>query len=248
MAIRRPDGTEPHPSSLPDRNPVRLRGRGNYAKCFGVASGEFITYLNDDDLLTPDCVQRLVDAFRLAPDIVLATSYRRRIDELDNLLPDPPATRPLVDRDMTINGMTLANVMLMAGLNVVGEPTTTLFRRADLQQAMPEDVRFDSPDCMGVIDMAMWSPLALKGDAVYLRDASSHFRIHASRQQHDPALQPPTIRAIRSLLSTWLEFGLHTRLNRDMFLAKPFPDSRERWRLRSFTPLKPVSTVPRWWA
>ncbi len=146
-----------------ERNAVRLKGRGNYAKCFAMAGGEYIKYLNDDDVLQPDCVARLVDAFRLAPDIVLSTSYRQRIDERGHPLPDQPATRPLVGRDMTINGATLANVMLMAGLNVVGEPTSTLFRKADLQHAMPDDFRFDSPDCMGVIDMAMWFPLLLQG-------------------------------------------------------------------------------------
>ena len=229
------------------RNAVRLKGRGNYAKCFALATGEFIKYLNDDDVLVPDCVQRLVDAFRLAPDIVLATSYRRRVDEAGRPLPDMPATRPLVDRDMTIHGVTLANVMLMAGLNVVGEPTTTLFRRADLRQAMPDDFRFDSPDCMGVIDMAMWAPLLLKGDAVYIRDALSHFRIHAGQQQHDPALQQPTILAIRSLQSTWLSLGLHTRFRPDTLLAKPFPGAREPWQPHPFAPLRAVPAVPRWW-
>ena len=73
---------------------------------FDVAGGEFIKYLNDDAVLMPDCVARLVDAFRLAPDIALATSYRRRIDARGDFLPDQAATRPLVDRDVTIDGVT----------------------------------------------------------------------------------------------------------------------------------------------
>lgn len=222
------------------RNAARLRGRGNYAKCFDVAGGEFIKYLNDDDILAPDCVARLVDAFRLAPDIALATSYRRRIDERGDFLPDQAATRPLVDRDVTIDGTTLANVMLMTGVNVVGEPTTTLFRKADLQRAIPDDFRFDSTDCMGVIDVAMWTPLLLAGHAVYLRDALSHFRIHAGQQQNDPGLRQPAIRAMRSLQSKWLKLGLHARLPPGMLRVKPFPDRREPWQPHPFTALRPV--------
>jgi len=231
-----------------ERNPVRLGGRGNYAKCFTMASGEFIKYLNDDDLLAPDCVQRLVDAFRLAPDIVLATSYRRCIDEHGNARPDQPATRPLVERDATINGITLANAMLMSGINAVGEPTTTLFRKTDLQQSMPDDFRFESPDCMGVVDMAMWSPLLLKGDAVCVRDPLSAFRIHGGQLQNDPAMRESSMRSIRNLQSRWLALGLHARLRRDMVLTRPFPDGgATTWEPRTFAPLAPVSVVPRWW-
>ncbi len=229
------------------RNPVRLRGRGNYAKCFAVAGGEFIKYLNDDDVLMPDCVQRLVEAFRLAPDIVLATSYRLRIDETGSALPDQPATRPLVDRDMIVNGMTLVNAMLMAGLNVVGEPTSALFRRIDLQQAIPDQFRFDSPDCMGVIDMAMWSALLLKGDAVYLRDGLSHFRIHAGQQQHDPAIQQPTVQAIRSLQATWLKLGLYAGMKPDTFLTRNFPGPHQAWQPHPFAPLRSLPAGRMWW-
>ncbi len=230
------------------RNPVRLRGRGNYAKCFAVAGGEFIKFLNDDDVLAPECVQRLVDAFRRAPDIVLATSYRQRIDESGGTLEDQPATRPLVDRDMIVHGISLANVMLMAGLNVVGEPTTTLFRKCDLQQAIPVDFRFDGPDCIGVIDMAMWTPMLLKGDAVYLREPLSRFRIHSGQQQHDPAIQQPTVRAIRSLQAKWLALGLHAHLAPQQLLARPFPDTGGAWQAQSISLPRPQPAIPRWWA
>ena len=125
------------------RNPVRLRGRGNFTKCFETARGEFIKFLCDDDLLAPNCVASLLDAFRRAPDITLATSRRRRIDENGNVLEDQPATMPLVAANTTIAGYTLANVMLMAGLNTVGEPTTVLFRKAELLDQAPEYFHFE---------------------------------------------------------------------------------------------------------
>jgi hypothetical protein len=218
------------------RNSVRLHGRGNYAKCFSLASGEFVKYLNDDDVLIANCVERLVDAFRQAPDVVLATSYRQRIDEAGATLADQPATRPLLAEDMIVNGVTLANIMIMAGLNVIGEPTTTLFRRDDLKQAIPDDFQFDSQDSFGIVDMAMWAPLLLKGNAAYFRDGLSRFRIHAQQQQHDPSIREPTVRSIRNLQAKWLALGLHTRFSRDALLVRSFPDQGLPWRVHRFAP------------
>ncbi|MEO6421591.1 MAG: glycosyltransferase family A protein [Candidatus Nitrotoga sp.] len=187
-----------------ERNPIRLKGRGNYKKCFELATGEFIKYLNDDDILVQDCVERLLDAFRLAPDIVMATSYRERIDEAGNRLPDQPATRPIVDQDMSINGLSLVNAMLKAGLNVVGEPSTTLFRKDDLLDGKPDYFCFDGVVGTGVIDMSMWSTLLLKGDAVYLRDGLSQFRIHPGQHQLAPEIRQVTVQGIRNLQGVWL--------------------------------------------
>jgi glycosyltransferase involved in cell wall biosynthesis len=120
------------------RNPVRLGVRANYRRCFEEARGEFVKFLCDDDLLAPTCVARLLDAFRRAPDVTLATSHRQRIDANGDRLGEQPATIPIVGTDTLIAGYTLLNAMLMAGLNVVGEPSTTLFRKADLLSQAPD--------------------------------------------------------------------------------------------------------------
>jgi SAM-dependent methyltransferase len=45
------------------KNPVRLRTRRNYEQCLSLARGEYVKFLNDDDVLEPACVATLVDAF-----------------------------------------------------------------------------------------------------------------------------------------------------------------------------------------
>jgi hypothetical protein len=215
------------------RNVVRLGGRGNFTKCFESARGEFIKFLCDDDLLAPTCVASLLDAFRRAPDITLATSHRRRIDENDNELDDQPATQPIVAADTTIAGYTLANAMLMAGLNTVGEPTTVLFRKADLLDQAPDYFRFNGARGLGIIDMVMWSALLLKGDAVYLTESLSAFRIHAAQRQHDPQMAQRNVASIRELQAAWLEFKLFEKVPPYLILAKPFPPPADTdWRLQ----------------
>jgi SAM-dependent methyltransferase len=205
------------------RNPARLGVRGNYRRCFESAHGEFVKYLCDDDLLAPTCVAMLLDAFRHAPDVALATSHRQLIDANGNRHPDQPPTAPIVDSDTLIAGYTLVNAMLAVGLNVIGEPSTTLFRRADLLDQAPDYFRFNGVEGHGVIDMVMWSMLLLRGDAVYLRESLSCFRIHPGQRQHDPTKKQRNIDSIRSLRAAWLELGLHEKMARNQLLAKPFP-------------------------
>ena len=162
---------------------VRLGGRGNYRKCIAVAEGEFVKFLDDDGVLLPACVERLVDAFRNAPDVTLATSHRHRIDATGAVLSDQAATMRIVDVDTLIEGRSLGNVMLMTPLNVVGEPSTALFRRSDVADLAPDYFRFQAEEGRGVIDMTLWATLLLRGDAAYVRDTLSHFRVHPDQQQ-----------------------------------------------------------------
>lgn len=216
-----------------ERNQTRLRPRGNFTRCFERARGEFVKFLCDDDLLAPACVASLLDSFRRAPDIALATSRRQRIDESGRALRDQPATVPIVAEDAVIAGPTLANAMIMVGLNTIGEPSTTLFRKADLLDQAPEYFRFDAVAGHGIIDMVTWAALLLKGDAVYRTEALSCFRIHPGQRQHDPATAQRNVDSIRGLQAAWLELKLHQRLQPDVLWTKPFPPLRGvDWRMQ----------------
>ena len=72
--------------------PCACTGVATSPNAFENARGEFVKFLCDDDLLAPPCVATLLDVFRRAPDVTLATSYRRRIDEHGRRLADQPAT------------------------------------------------------------------------------------------------------------------------------------------------------------
>ena len=231
------------------RNPVRLGGRGNYRQGLVLAQGEFVKFLNDDDALAPDCVERLVEAFRSAPDITLATSHRQRIDATGAPLPDQAATMHIVDADTLIDGVSLGNVMLMTPLNVVGEPTTVLFRKADLADLAPDYFRFQGEEGRGVIDMTLWATLLLRGDAVYLRDSLSRFRIHADQQQSDAGMLRRSAAATRGLQAAWRLLGLHKHGDPFTLRTKPYPfDAQADWipqRVRSFQAISMSSLTER---
>ena len=205
------------------RNPSRLGPRANYVECFERSSGAFVKFLCDDDLLTPGCVANLMAAFQRVPDLTLATSRRYRIGADGTFLPDQPATMPIVGADKVVSGVSLANAMLMVGLNMIGEPSTVLFRKSDLEDQRPAFFNFDGAYGRGVIDMVMWTALLLKGDAVYLVEPQSAFRFHEEQRQHDPAVLQRAIGSIRELQAAWLALGLHRRRQPHMLSTQPYP-------------------------
>jgi Glycosyl transferase family 2 len=151
--------------SLPVRfvkNPEHFRVRRNYEQCFTLATGEFCKFLNDDDLLEPHCIERMVTALRANPCAHLATSHRRRIDDRGFPLNDQPATQPITREDIRIDGLSLVNALLMLGLNFVGEPSTAMFRTRVARLGDETLIEFLDEFGRGVADIVLWSKLALR--------------------------------------------------------------------------------------
>src|SRR5437764_2829937 len=44
------------------RNPRRLGFHGNFTRLFSIASGQYIKFVNDDDMLHPNCVATMLAA------------------------------------------------------------------------------------------------------------------------------------------------------------------------------------------
>ena len=230
-----------------ERNPERLRARANYLHCVARAEGEFVKFLNDDDLLAPQCVERLLDAFRLAPDVTLATSARQVIDADGAMLPDWPATRPITAESIVASGTSLANAMLLHGLNFLGEPSTALFRRDDML-AMAQPFGFAGVEGRGVFDMVLWASLLAQGNGVYLTERLSSLRAHAGQRQHQPDNQARTVDSVRALQARWAELGLHRQTPPDLMLTRPFsPQGDAAWSLQPVASLTQVAADPERW-
>jgi glycosyltransferase involved in cell wall biosynthesis len=197
------------------KNPERLRARRNYEKLLGLASGEFVKYLNDDDALAPACVATFVDAFQRVPDLVLATSHRWRIDSASNLMADMPATRPVLSGDRVIDGVSLGNAVTMYGLNFIGEPSTAMFRRSDFAPRPHVDgerpFHFNGEEIRGAADLAMWSRLLVQGNVAFFSERLSYFRTHTAQAQARGDVVSRSVEGIRGLQQQWIRLGLFLR-------------------------------------
>ncbi|TAG83798.1 MAG: glycosyltransferase family 2 protein [Burkholderiales bacterium] len=191
------------------KNEPRLMVRANYEACFNRARGEFIKYLNDDDLLEPNCVVRMVESLTLEPTAVLATSARSLIDEVGGPKQDLPATKPLVPVDSFIDGQSLVNALLLLGLNFIGEPSTVMFRKELAQLGDEPLFDFAGESGRGVTDFVLWSKLLCRGDAVYLRERLSSFRVHREQRQANPEVQRFAVDSVPALRNQWLALAGH---------------------------------------
>jgi predicted SAM-dependent methyltransferase len=164
-------------------------GRTNHRLCFSEAKGEFIKFLNDDDMLAPTCVERMVACFAEHPDITLVTSKRQRINKDGEFLPDDGATKSPVADDAIIDGLSLGSALLNSGVNFVGEPTTVMFRKSELVDVRPDFMSIDGREISWVSDVAIYMNLAVRGNAIYLVEPLSYFRIHDEQGQIVSAAQ-----------------------------------------------------------
>lgn len=164
-------------------NPRNLGVPVNFGRAFALARGQYVKFLMSDDLLAPEAVETL--AAPLAdPTIMLSTSKRDVIDDHGNRLPDLPATSALAAAPVTADGFELGDLVLQHNLNVVGEPTTVMFRRADVDLHAPFAVGDHVWRTNG--DVALWLSLMSRGNVWYDPTPRSFLRMHAGQDQHDP--------------------------------------------------------------
>lgn len=150
----------------------------NWHRCFDLASGEYINYLMDDDAFHREKVEKMMYFYRAFDGIKLVTSYRQTIDETGTAIPPLQATVRLYEETRIMDGKLLANAALSRCLNVIGEPTTVLFKKADLPERFGV---YQGKQYSLLNDMAAWLNLLSRGRAVYMPEALSYFRLHPNQ-------------------------------------------------------------------
>jgi len=166
------------------KNPVRLGFGANFTQCFTLARGEMVKFLNDDDRLRPGCAAALSMILRANPLVRLATSRRQPIDAAGAPLPDVPATMPITMVSALMSGRELGDFVLAHSVNLIGEPTTAMFRRADLALEEGSIFRWGGREYHCLADLSMWLRL-MEGALVYYTVVPlSDFRIHEGQEQN----------------------------------------------------------------
>lgn len=153
----------------------------NPQKCLELSNGEYINFLMDDDLFRFDKIEKMIDYFLRFPNIKLVTSYRKLIDQNNNELPDEIFNRPLFQEDTFISGINLGDAALKHFNNIIGEPTTVMFRKSDIKNFGT----FQNLNFSVVNDLATWLSVLCKGDAIYISEPLSFFRQHLGQNQRN---------------------------------------------------------------
>ncbi len=152
----------------------------NFQHCYARATGEYVNYLMDDDLFHPQKIQKMMSFMLAKPSIGLVTSFRQLIDGNGAELPPIPGTERKFEVETLIEGRSLGTMILSNGLNMIGEPTTVLFRKSDVGEYFG---RFAGKQYTTLSDVATWLAVLAHKDGVYLPEALSYFRIHGGQDQ-----------------------------------------------------------------
>lgn len=162
---------------------LRAPGLGaieNFLNCYNYSQGQFINYLMDDDLFHPSKIERMMSFMLARPNIGLVTSFRQLIDADGNYIAQISGTERLFDTETMIGGASLGDMILSNGQNMIGEPTTALFRRSAIGERFGA---FVDKQYVVLSDVATWLSVLSHMDCVYLPEALSYFRIHSGQDQ-----------------------------------------------------------------
>jgi O-antigen biosynthesis protein len=124
------------------RNETRLGFGANFTRCLREARADLVKLLNDDDRLHPECIATLASMMAANASITLATSRRNAMDDQGRRLEGVAATRPVAHVSAIMRGRELGDFAPANGLNLIGEPTSVMFRRSQALRSLRARVLF----------------------------------------------------------------------------------------------------------
>jgi glycosyltransferase involved in cell wall biosynthesis len=165
------------------RRETNLGAFHNPLRLLEEAHGDYLKFLLHDDVLATDCVRDLLRGMQSTPDATLAFSRRVLIDENGRTRPDGELP-PLQERPGRIDGLELGDRVLESLANVIGEFTTVLFRRSDIE--LDSVWQTDGQYLDVLTDVQLYLMLLSRGSAFYSPRALSRFRIHGDQSSFNP--------------------------------------------------------------
>ena len=153
----------------------------NFAPFEHLASGEYLQWLMDDDILLDGKIERMMQAFRENPAAKLVTSRRALIDAEGRMQPNPyAACVPESEADYSVfAGEIVGKETLLGWRNFLGEPSAVLFRRDDLKHHY---WNAESRGYKTISDVAMWLELLEEGDCIFFQKPLSCYRRHEAQE------------------------------------------------------------------
>lgn len=152
------------------KNERNLGLAANFNRCLREAKGEYIKYvLQDDKLLSPSAVGRMVDMLDQHPEASLVGSASHILDEQSRVTELRDYFKPgIADGRQTI-------MRCLEEFNLIGEPSVVMFRRAQAARGFETHL----PQ---LLDLDMWFHLLEQGHFAYLAEPLCAFRHHAGQQ------------------------------------------------------------------
>ncbi len=154
----------------------------NWNHCISKAHGAYIKFLFQDDLMTADCVRRMVDTFDAHPDTGIVASKRTFLYTTENKeLVERMSKYEDLQEGMTEQGgyHVLSNTLfgqanfMSSPYNKVGEPSVTMFRKS-----LIDTVGLYREDLDQILDYEFCYRVLRNATIRVIKDKLVTFRIH----------------------------------------------------------------------
>ncbi|MBS0584398.1 MAG: glycosyltransferase family 2 protein [Proteobacteria bacterium] len=153
------------------RNARNLGPQGNWNRCRDEARGRYFKLMPQDDVLEPYCLARQVAVLEQDAEHRLALVFGARevVDASGRKILRRAAFGAAARR---IEAHALIRACVRRGTNLVGEPGNVLLRRELVERLGPFDASYGY-----MVDLDYWFRALQCGDAYYLAETLSEFRI-----------------------------------------------------------------------
>lgn len=215
------------------KNETPLVGH-NFVESFHRARGTYVKFLNDDDTLAPNCVERMVSCLANYPDVMMVTSHRQPIDESGKPLPDDTTTARIVAVDSVFDGRSTSDALFKQSRNFLGEPSTAMFRKRDIQDVAPNILGYADREVDGNNDVSWWLNLLGKGHGIYLVESLSTIRRHPGQIGYMPGIRARLEKSWQQLRFDAQRFGQFLPESPTKLFVRPLSDepTRDAWLAR----------------
>jgi len=155
-------------------NARNLGPQGNWNRCLEEARGRYFKLMPQDDLLHPECLERQIAVLEADSEHRLALVFGAR-DFVDSHGRKIFRRGAFGSQDIRIDGHHAIVSCVRKGTNLIGEPGNVLMRRELAQRLGKFDGTYGY-----MIDLDYWFRALQEGDAYYLAQSLSSFRISQS--------------------------------------------------------------------
>lgn len=145
-------------------NKTNIGAYRNYNEALLHANGKYIKFLNADDKFHPEILEKFVKILDENESVSLVTSYRQEFQDGTKII--------ATDFYGQQNGKEMI-LLALSKLNFIGEPTTVMFRKENLNLGL-----FDT-SLIFFADLDMWLRILSIGDLYIVDEVLSYVRKHS---------------------------------------------------------------------
>ncbi|VXD14558.1 Glycosyl transferase, family 2 (fragment) [Planktothrix serta PCC 8927] len=176
------------PLSILTPNHQGLAQNSNF--CIEQSQGKYIKFLYQDDILTPNCIEKMVTLAETDPEIGLVFSPREMFflnqNDIDlDLIAVYQEFANLHQSWSNLNSIQWGTELLADPnlwehpINKIGEPSTVLLRKSVL-----ETVGYFDPQLNQLVDLDLWWRILGQFKVGFVEETLSYFRLHSQQKTH----------------------------------------------------------------